>query len=279
MPVRERAETIHRRGADPLTVTFFETEHGVLDGDPRRPGLRLATRWSAAAGTGARSLGAHLRHLPRARRRGGARRARAHRDRLQLGARRPRRAHRLPDVRAACRCAAPGTSGLVPLPGWDPENDWRGFAAPDDLPRAIDPARGIHRHGQPGSQRPRAPATPEHPDGRQPRGANRRAARRARGLGRRGPRRRPARRALTARRALHGDPAAAASRRDQRRPACAPGTPRTRRSRSRRRSSSAGTARCSPTSSAACSARTSRATSWARPASSPTSTRTSTPSC
>src|SRR4030095_3991881 len=32
-----------------------------------------------------------------------------------------------------------GVSGLVPLPGWDPANDWSGFAPPEDLPRGLNP--------------------------------------------------------------------------------------------------------------------------------------------
>src|SRR6185369_13819502 len=37
----------------------------------------------------------------------------------------------------------PGTSGLVPLPGWDPENDWHGFEPPENLPRALNPKEGF----------------------------------------------------------------------------------------------------------------------------------------
>jgi penicillin amidase len=36
-----------------------------------------------------------------------------------------------------------GITGLVPLPGWDPANDWGGFAAPEDLPCALDPPEGF----------------------------------------------------------------------------------------------------------------------------------------
>jgi penicillin amidase len=36
-----------------------------------------------------------------------------------------------------------GASGLVPLPGWDEANDWQGFAAPEELPRALNPERGF----------------------------------------------------------------------------------------------------------------------------------------
>jgi len=34
-------------------------------------------------------------------------------------------------------------SGLAPLPGWEPGNDWQGFALPDDLPRALNPPDGF----------------------------------------------------------------------------------------------------------------------------------------
>jgi penicillin amidase len=36
-----------------------------------------------------------------------------------------------------------GVSGLVPLPGWDPANDWQGFASPEDLPRMMNPPQGF----------------------------------------------------------------------------------------------------------------------------------------
>jgi penicillin amidase len=49
-----------------------------------------------------------------------------------------------------------GVSGFAPLPGWRPENDWRGFVPHTDLPRAFDPAPGffvtanedLNRHGR-----------------------------------------------------------------------------------------------------------------------------------
>jgi penicillin amidase len=36
-----------------------------------------------------------------------------------------------------------GWSGLVPVPGWDPENDWKGFVPAADLPRVLNPASGF----------------------------------------------------------------------------------------------------------------------------------------
>lgn len=140
-PVRRRVETIHRRGAEPVTETFWETDRGVLDGDPREPGLRLATRWSAAHGSGAGSLAGGF-EVFRAR---GAREGMAALGRIESafnwvladssGSIGYQMSGRMPIRRK-------GVSGLVPLPGWDPENDWRGFAEPEDLPRCIDPPDG-----------------------------------------------------------------------------------------------------------------------------------------
>jgi penicillin amidase len=36
----------------------------------------------------------------------------------------------------------PGVSGFVPLPGWNPENDWQGFEDPADLPASFNPDCG-----------------------------------------------------------------------------------------------------------------------------------------
>jgi penicillin amidase len=141
VPFRVRTEVIRRKGGADVTVTFHENDHGVLDGDPAAPGLYLATRW-ASAGTGARSLAAMLGmlHAPDvatgmdilgrietawnwvlADRQGSIG--------YQMSGRMPLRAQ--------------GRSGLVPLPGWDPGNDWRGFVEPADLPRALNPACGF----------------------------------------------------------------------------------------------------------------------------------------
>ena len=37
----------------------------------------------------------------------------------------------------------PGVSGMVPLPGWEPANDWQAFHPPEALPRALDPPQGF----------------------------------------------------------------------------------------------------------------------------------------
>ncbi len=138
---RRRTATIRRKGKDPVEVTFWENDHGVLDGDPRQEGLYLATRW-AVSGSGAAVLERFRGHVQRAHGRGGQGPPRQAGDGVELGVRRPPRRHRVPDVGSAPAPAA-GASGLVALPGWDPRNDWQGFAEPGELPRALNPVEGF----------------------------------------------------------------------------------------------------------------------------------------
>ncbi len=140
-PFRKREETILRKGGAPARITIYENEHGVLDGDPHVDGFYLATRW-APARSGAASLQAAA-NIWRARtvKEGMASLGRietswnwvlADRDGhigYQMSGLLPRRRN--------------GVSGFVPLPGWDPENDWRGFVATEELPRAFDPEEGF----------------------------------------------------------------------------------------------------------------------------------------
>ena len=143
VPFRVRTEVIRRKNASPTSrSTFHENDHGVLDGDPNEPGSYLATRWASGVGTGAASLAACFGMFDGRRRRDRHGPSRPPRARLQLGARRSPRRHRLPDV--GLHAGPPqGWSGLVPVAGWDPENDWQGFVAPEDLPRARNPESGF----------------------------------------------------------------------------------------------------------------------------------------
>ena len=135
-----REEVIERKKSPSETVRFYENEHGVLMGDPNEAGLYLANRWSGAQ-TGGTSLLAFADLF-------GAKTAEegmasigrtesafswVFADRegnigYQMSGLLPKRRE--------------GRSGLVPLPGWDPENDWRGFHAPDQLAREHNPERG-----------------------------------------------------------------------------------------------------------------------------------------
>ncbi len=141
VPFRERRERILRKGKAPVEEVVYECEHGVLDGDPQAPGLYLATRW-APGRSGASSLSASV-DMWRARpveegmaALGGLETSwnwvLADRDGhigYQMSGLLPRRRD--------------GVSGFVPVPGWDPGNDWQGFVDIADLPSAYDPDEGF----------------------------------------------------------------------------------------------------------------------------------------
>lgn len=153
IPFRRRTEIIRRRRRGDLALVFHENDHGVLGADPAQPGLLLATRWAGAA-SGAQSIEAlfGLLHATSVRE-GMALLGRIETawnwvlaDRsgsigYQMSGLFPRRRQ--------------GWDGVAPVPGWDPANDWRGFASPEELPRAVDPESGffatanedLNRHG------------------------------------------------------------------------------------------------------------------------------------
>jgi penicillin amidase len=142
IPFRERREVIRRRGKPDLVVSYHENEHGVLDGDPREPGLLLAYRWSVSAGTGAASLSAAL----------AMRRARDVKEGMRslrqietawngvLADRHGNIGYQMSGLMPRRRS---GPRGFVPLPGWDPANDWCGFVPADDLPCSFNPPCGF----------------------------------------------------------------------------------------------------------------------------------------
>jgi penicillin G amidase len=139
---RLRSETIERKGKAPCEVVFYENAHGVLDGDPRSDSEQylLSTRW-ASAGLGAASfesmvqmwscqdVATGMRVLSRLENAFSWVLADAHGNiGFQMSGLMPKR--------------KPGWSGLVPLPGWDGANDWKGMVAGEDLPRCLNPAAG-----------------------------------------------------------------------------------------------------------------------------------------
>lgn len=142
LPFRERRELIRRRSHADVEVTFYENDHGVLDGDPNEPGLYLATRWASAHGTGASSVAAIMAMLHAGDVQAGMKLIghvetawnwvladRQGNIGYQMSGRLPER--------------APGHNGFVPLPGWDHGNDWRGFVPAERLPWIINPDCGF----------------------------------------------------------------------------------------------------------------------------------------
>jgi penicillin amidase len=142
VPFRARTEIIRRKRKPEVTVTFYENEHGVLDGDPATPGLYLATRWASGSGTGAASLAASFDMLAA----GDVATGMKHVGRFEpsfnwvLADRHGSIGYQMSGCMPVRR---QGWSGLVPVPGWDPENDWVGFVPPEQLPRTRDPETGF----------------------------------------------------------------------------------------------------------------------------------------
>ncbi len=144
-PFRVREETIERRRRPPVVVAVLRER---ARHPRRRPAARRASTWRpagrAASGPGpSRSTG--WSGIAR----GAARSSRAAPLLAQVG--NSSWSWLLADrggsigfqMSGKMPLRRPGVSGLVPLPGWDPANDWRGFARPEDLPRALDPPEGF----------------------------------------------------------------------------------------------------------------------------------------
>jgi penicillin G amidase len=142
VPFRIRTEVIRRKAKPDVTLTFHENDHGVLDGDPAEAGCYLATRWASGIGTGAASLGACFGMFAAADVATGMK----HLGRLEpafnwvLADRHGNIGYQMSGCMPVRRA---GWSGLVPVAGWDPANDWQGFVAPEKLPRLENPAAGF----------------------------------------------------------------------------------------------------------------------------------------
>ncbi|MFC1852112.1 penicillin acylase family protein, partial [candidate division CSSED10-310 bacterium] len=137
---KQRKELIKRKKKSDVEIVFFENDHGVLDGDPYRTGYYLSTLWSGAH-SGATSINQIVSMLA-------AQNVQQGMDILgqletswnwlladQQGNIGYQMSGLMPIRREDC-------SGFVPLPGWDPENDWHGFVHHEDLPRCYNPEQG-----------------------------------------------------------------------------------------------------------------------------------------
>ncbi|WP_189159765.1 penicillin acylase family protein [Lentzea pudingi] len=142
LPLRARIEAIAKKGGDVEEVTFWETDdHGVLEGDPTQDGYYLSTRWSGAD-SGARSTEAIV-EMWQART---VAEGMAHLGAIETSFNwvlADRDGHIGYQMSGLLPIRREGWSGLVPVPGWDPANDWRGFHSPAVLPRSLDPSQGF----------------------------------------------------------------------------------------------------------------------------------------
>jgi penicillin amidase len=137
----KRVEVIRRKKREPVVETFWENQHGVLDGDPLVDGYRLATRWSGSLG-GAQSINAllpmwHARTV-------------AEGMTAYAGVESSFNwvfADSAGDIGYQMSGLMPKRpadwSGFAPRPGWDERFDWSGFVDPSLLPRTQNPETGM----------------------------------------------------------------------------------------------------------------------------------------
>ena len=141
IPFHTRTETIKCKKGSDVTVTFYENDHGVLDGDPSLEGYYLATRWAPANAGGCSLMAADEIWQATTVQQGMKAVGKIESawnwvladDQgnigYQMSGRMPRR--------------SPGVKGFVPLPGWLPEYDWQGWVNVDDLPASLNPEQGF----------------------------------------------------------------------------------------------------------------------------------------
>jgi penicillin amidase len=143
LPFSIRREIIRRKNHPAVELFFYDSPHGVLEGNPLIPGFYLSTRWACLEETSASSLEA-LSGIMEAR---SVEEGRSLLGRLNNSAWNWVLADRAGNIGYQMSGKMPrrreGISGIVPLPGWDPANDWHGFADPAELPRSINPPEGF----------------------------------------------------------------------------------------------------------------------------------------
>lgn len=135
-----RKEVVKRKKHDPLELTFYENHHGVLEGDPNQEGFYLSTCWGPSL-SGANSVRAIFKVT---------RSATVEQGMEALGKLEVAFNFVFADnkgnigyqMTGLYPLRKDGVNGFLPMPGWDPEYDWKGFADPKDLPREYNPECG-----------------------------------------------------------------------------------------------------------------------------------------
>lgn len=142
IPFEVREEVIRVKDAEPVTARYYENGHGVLLGEPEEDGYYLCLAWSI------RDAGAAtIEHFLAASRSERAAEAMEHFCRLDFGAQNWVMADSEGNIGYAmsgiCPIRPPGWSGLLPIPGWNPDFDWLGYYGPELNPRLYNPLEGF----------------------------------------------------------------------------------------------------------------------------------------
>ena len=141
MEFRQRREVIKRKKQTPVEMTFYENNHGVLEGNPFEEGFYVTTRWTASK-LGATSINAMVKMWSATNVEEGMNCLGQLESAFNwvLADRHGNIGYQMSGLMPMRR---EGVSGFVPLPGWKKENDWQAFADYKDLPRCVNPAAGF----------------------------------------------------------------------------------------------------------------------------------------
>ncbi|MCT4582088.1 MAG: penicillin acylase family protein [Flavobacteriales bacterium] len=141
IPFKKREEVIKVKGKKAQKVTFYENEHGVLQGEPTKEGYYLSSRWSGQDG-GATSIKNGLLMFSRASVEEGMECLGQFEMAFnwvladKTGNIGYQMSGLLPKRKA-------GVSDFVPLIGWDSTYDWKGYYPHTDLPSELNPENGV----------------------------------------------------------------------------------------------------------------------------------------
>ncbi len=142
---QHRQEVIKRRGSPPTILDVYENAQGTLNCSPVEggPGKYLSVAWVGGQSGGGRSIGAWLdviASLDVATAMDAVKRC-PHPSLVWILA--DRAGHIGMQASGWLPQRAGGTTGIVPIPAWDPKNHWQGRIKADLLPREFDPPRGF----------------------------------------------------------------------------------------------------------------------------------------
>ena len=139
---RIREEAVGVKGGDPVTIRFFENDHGVLEEEPVEDGYYLCFAWSG------QGHGAHtLAHFSQAKDCSQAKEAMEHFGQMRGGAFNYVMADSSGNIGYYMGGRAPirpeGVSGLLAMPGWDDKYDWQGFYEYTNHAHQYNPEQGF----------------------------------------------------------------------------------------------------------------------------------------
>ncbi|KAA6346346.1 Acyl-homoserine lactone acylase QuiP [termite gut metagenome] len=136
----ERKEIINRKKGDPVSVTYYDNEHGTLDGDPYQEGYYLSSKWSGDRSGAASIISGFLLSD-----------AKEVKEGMKIAGKIESAfswvfADTEGNIGFQMSGLMPnrndGKIGFIPLPGWLSENDWQGYHDAESLPNSYNPPEG-----------------------------------------------------------------------------------------------------------------------------------------